>query len=54
MPSTNSNMILVRVRRPREADDLDQIYIDYDNEGNFKKTKLVTEKDSMLSALSMF
>lgn len=47
-------MILVRVKRPRDAEDLDQIYMDYDTEGNFKRPKLVTEKDSMMSALSMF
>lgn len=50
----DSNMILLRVKRPRNADDLDQIYIDYDNEGKFKKTRLVTENESMMNALSMF
>ena len=54
LQSNSSNMILVRVKRPRDADDLDQIYMDYDTEGNFKRPKLVTEKDSMMSALSMF
>lgn len=30
------------------------IDIDYDNEGKFKKTRLVTENESMMNALSMF
>ena len=30
------------------------IDIDYDNEGKFKKTRLVTENEAMTNALSMF
>ena len=50
--------ILLRVKRPREADDLDQICklfllylfftdLEFDNVGKIKRTKMVTEKDAI-------
>lgn len=48
-------MILLRVKRPRNADDLEEIYLDYDaSSGAIKRTKMVTEQDAIQNALSMF
>lgn len=47
-PSPNDSApILLRVKRPKDADDLDQIYLEYDKDGAFKRTKMVTEKDAI-------
>lgn len=53
--SMTSETILLRVKRPRNADDLEEIYLEYDNTcGTIKRTKMVTEKDHIQNALSMF
>ena len=50
---SGSEIVLLRVKRRRQDDDLDQIYLEYDADGQFKRTKLVTEKDSIQQAMSM-
>ena len=50
----NSETILLRVKRARQDDDLDQIYLEYDQHGVIKKSKMITESDSMQFAMSQF
>jgi len=46
--------ILLKVRRCREQDDIDQIYLQFDEAGSVKRTKFVTEKESLQQALNLF
>jgi len=46
-------MILLKVKRRRNQEELDQLYLEYDEaSGLIKKTKMVTESEALVSALS--
>ena len=34
--------IILRVKRPKNSDELENIYLEYDQTGNIKRTKYVT------------
>ena len=46
--------ILLRVKRPRDADDLHEMYLEYDVHGKIQKTKFISETDALKDALSLF
>ena len=46
--------ILLRVKRPRDADDLHEMYLEYDVHGKIQKTKFISETDALKNALSLF
>ena len=46
--------VLLRVKRPKEASELENIYIEYDQSGSIKKTKYVTKDEHIQNALNMF
>ncbi|CDW86734.1 UNKNOWN [Stylonychia lemnae] len=54
----NSSLIngpcIVRVKRKRDADQLDQIYLEFDQKGTLKRSKLVTEAEIIERQLSKF
>eukprot|EP00347_Sterkiella_histriomuscorum_P014531 403360522 len=45
---------ILRVKRKRDVDQLDQIYLEYDKQGTLKRTKFITETDSLQSQLANF
>jgi len=46
--------LLLRVKRPKTGEELENIYLEYDGAGNIKRTRLVTQKEAMESALNLF
>lgn len=46
--------LLLRVKRPKTGEELENIYLEYDCAGNIKRTKLVTQKEAVEAALSLF
>lgn len=53
-PPMKGETILLRVKRPRDADDLHEMYLEYDVHGKIQKTKFISETDALKNALSLF